>query len=227
MRFLRRALPKRVKDRGVNAPGRWAVPQIVFEELLVNALIHRDYFVEAPIRLFVFDDRVELVSPGALPNHLTADKIRAGNSVIRNPILASFAAKGVLPYRGLGTGIQRALAEWNAIRFVDDPDACTFSAHVALVSEAHGSDEPDHEPKKEPGEPKNMNLNNFQVQLLHFIEEKPSISYNELAQRLDRGRSTVMRHIQELKKRGVLRRIGSARSGHWEIIGSNPSSEAM
>jgi ATP-dependent DNA helicase RecG len=44
----------------------------VFEELLVNALTHRDYFVEAPIRLFVFDNRVELVSPGSLPNHLSA-----------------------------------------------------------------------------------------------------------------------------------------------------------
>ena len=102
--FVLRSLPKQQRDRGVNEPGRPAIPRIVFEELLVNALIHRDYFVEAPVRLFVFEDRIEIVSPGHLPNHLTVEKIRAGNSVLRNPILASFAAKGVLPYRGLGTG---------------------------------------------------------------------------------------------------------------------------
>jgi ATP-dependent DNA helicase RecG len=79
--------------------------------LLVNALVHRDYFIQAPVRLFMLDNRAEIISPGNLPNHLTVEKIRAGNSVIRNPVLASYAAKGVLPYRGLGTGIRRVLAD--------------------------------------------------------------------------------------------------------------------
>lgn len=43
--------------------------------------------------LFVFENRVEIINPGHLPNHLTIEKIRAGNSVQRNPVLASFAAK--------------------------------------------------------------------------------------------------------------------------------------
>jgi len=47
-----------------------------------------------PIRIFVFRDRIEIVSPGHLPNNLTVEKIRTGNSNIRNPILASFVAKG-------------------------------------------------------------------------------------------------------------------------------------
>lgn len=71
-------------------------------------------------------------SPGNLPNHLTVEKIRAGNSVIRNPVLASYAAKGLLPYRGLGTGIRRALADWPAVDLLDDRDACTFTATVRL-----------------------------------------------------------------------------------------------
>ncbi len=64
---------------------------------MVNALVHRDYLIDAPVRIFMFDDRVEIISPGHLPNHLTVAKIRAGNSVIRNPILVSFASKGLLP----------------------------------------------------------------------------------------------------------------------------------
>jgi len=103
---------------------------LVFVELLVNALGHRDYFVSAPIRLFIFDDRLELVSPGHLPNNLTVAKVLAGNSNIRNPILVSHIAKGLLPYRGLGSGVKRALEAWPGIDFTDDQDGCLFTATI-------------------------------------------------------------------------------------------------
>jgi ATP-dependent DNA helicase RecG len=60
--------------------------------------------VSAPIRLFSYEDRFEIISPGRLPGGLTVAKIRAGASSVRNPILASYAAKGLLPYRGQGSG---------------------------------------------------------------------------------------------------------------------------
>ena len=62
-----------------------------------------------------FDDRIEIVSPGHLPDNLTVEKIRAGNSDIRNLILVSHIAKGLLPYRGLASGIQRALGGCGSI----------------------------------------------------------------------------------------------------------------
>jgi ATP-dependent DNA helicase RecG len=129
--FIMRNMRKVQKQKGVNTIGEPEVPQIVFEELLVNALIHRDYFISAPIRLFVFEDRVEIISPGSLPNHLTIEKICAGNSIQRNPILASFAAKGLLPYRGLGTGVRRALQDWPQTQFIDDRDGALF---ISIVS---------------------------------------------------------------------------------------------
>jgi ATP-dependent DNA helicase RecG len=135
--FVLRNLHKVQAGRGVNAPGVPEVPVIVFEELLVNALIHRDYLISAPIRLFVFDDRIDIVSPGHLPNHLTVARIRAGNSIIRNPILASFAAKGLLPYRGLGSGVQRALEAWPRLDFTDDRDGRLFVATVHRDVEDH------------------------------------------------------------------------------------------
>jgi len=107
--FIMRNLRKVQAGRGINAPGQAEIPESVFEELLVNALVHRDYLVNAPIRIFIFDNRIEIISPGHLPNNLTVEKIRAGNSNIRNPILVSYVAKGLLPYHGLGSGIKRAL----------------------------------------------------------------------------------------------------------------------
>lgn len=127
--FVLRNLRREQAGQGVNTLGEVEIPRIVLEELLANALIHRDYFVSAPIRVFVFDNRVEIISPGHLPNNLTVANIRTGNSNIRNPILTSFATK-LLPYRGLGTGILRALKEYPAIDFIDDREGNLFRAVI-------------------------------------------------------------------------------------------------
>jgi ATP-dependent DNA helicase RecG len=123
--FITRNIRHIQGEQNVNSPGRLEIPRIALEELLVNALVHRDYFISAPVRVFIFDDRIEIISPGHLPNHLTIEHIKCGNSNIRNPILASFASK-ILPYRGLGNGIRRALKEYPDIDFVDDREGNQF-----------------------------------------------------------------------------------------------------
>jgi len=128
--FLMRNLHKVQAGQGVNSPGISEIPQVVLEELLVNALIHRDYMVSATIRLFIFDNRIEIISPGHLPNNLTVERIRLGISNIRNPILVSYISKGILPYKGLGSGIKRALELWPEIDFVDDREGCQFTAII-------------------------------------------------------------------------------------------------
>lgn len=130
MAFVKRNLHKVQAGQSFNSPGKPEIPLSVFEELLVNALVHRDYLVEAPIRLLIFTDRIEIISPGHLPNNLTVPKILTGNSNIRNPILLSYVAKGLLPYRGLGSGIKRAVEAWPAIDFKDDREGCLFTATV-------------------------------------------------------------------------------------------------
>jgi len=127
--FILRNLRREQVGQSVNSTGHVEIPKIVLEELLANALMHRDYFVSAPIRIFIFDDRIEIISPGHLPNNLTVANIRSGNSNIRNPILTSYATK-LLPYRGLGNGILRALKEYPEIDFVDDRDGNLFLAVI-------------------------------------------------------------------------------------------------
>ncbi len=129
MSFALRHLRREQAGQGVNVLGELEIPRIVLEELLANALIHRDYFISAPIRVFIFDDRIEVISPGHLPNNLTVANIRSGTSNMRNPVLSSFATR-VLPYRGLGTGILRALREYPAIEFEDDRDRNEFRVTI-------------------------------------------------------------------------------------------------
>lgn len=267
--FVMRNLHKVQAGRGVNAPGTAEIPQSVFEELLVNALVHRDYLVSAPVRLFMFDDRIEIISPGHLPNNLTVEKIRTGNSNIRNPVLVSFAAKGLLPYHGLGSGIKRALSAWPEIEFTDDREGCLFTATVrrvpveeldlvesgaafkgsakadkgALKGQNKGSDA-GNEPLKvqktknkgalkvhiDPNKgatkslydqqdaPLTHPLSKTQRGILNAIRENPEISYDALDEAMGLNRTTVMRNIQKLKEQGYLRRIGSKKTGHWEIL---------
>ena len=205
----------------MNAPGLPEIPESVFEELLVNALVHRDYLVSAPVRLFIFDNRIEIVSPGHLPNNLTVEKIIAGNANIRNPILVSYAAKGLLPYHGLGSGIKRALSGWPRIDFFDDRDGCLFVAKVrrASVENLKLADKDAIKVQgRAPGAPLSAPLTGIQEQLLSFVRSDPAVSYDELAELLQKDRSTIMRNIRKLKDIGILRRVGSRKTGHWEIL---------
>ncbi len=127
--FIKRNLKKTQGSKTINSIGKPEIPDIVFEELLANAFIHRDYFISAPVRLFIFSDRIEIISPGHLPNNLTIENIKRGNSNMRNPILASFATR-ILPYRGIGSGIRRALASYSTIDFEEDRDGNLFTARV-------------------------------------------------------------------------------------------------
>lgn len=129
MSFVLGNIKHKQDQQGINSPGIPEIPRIVLEELIANALIHRDYFVSAPVRLFVFKNRVEIISPGHLPNNLTLENIKAGNSNIRNPLLASYATK-VLPYRGLGNGVIRALKAYPDIEFQDDRSGNQFKAVI-------------------------------------------------------------------------------------------------
>jgi len=116
-------------EQGINSVGQAEIPKIVWEELIANALVHRDYFISAPVRVFVFSNRIEIISPGHLPNNLTIANIKAGNSNTRNPVLASFA-NHILPYRGFGSGILRALEHYRDIDFIDDRDGNLFKCVI-------------------------------------------------------------------------------------------------
>jgi predicted HTH transcriptional regulator len=135
MAFITRNLRHVQSAPSFNSLPKLEIPETVFEEFLVNALVHRDYFVNAPIRLFVFSDRVELISPGCLPNHLDPEHIRYGISNLRNSVLASHAFY-LLPYSGLGSGIPRAIAAWPDIDLVNDREKNQFQViiHRKLVT---------------------------------------------------------------------------------------------
>jgi ATP-dependent DNA helicase RecG len=206
--FVMRNLHKVQAGRGVNSPDLPEIPEAVFEELLVNALVHRDYLVSAPIRLFVFDNRIEIISPGHLPNKLTVEKIRAGNSNIRNPILVSYLAKGLLPYHGLGSGTKRALEKWTAIGFADDHGACLFTAtvHRKPVEELDLIEGLVKTPVETPD------------LIMAVLRAMPSSTLAEVAATIGKSVSAVEWASAKLVGAGKLRYVGPQKGGHWEVL---------
>ncbi|WP_069469977.1 RNA-binding domain-containing protein [Candidatus Marithrix sp. Canyon 246] len=107
------------KDKNFNSNGILEIDEEVLGELIINALVHRDYYINSSIKIFMFHNRVEIISPGKLTNSLTIEKIKSGISIHRNPILNSIC-KTVLPYSGYGSGIKRVININPDIEFIND-----------------------------------------------------------------------------------------------------------
>ena len=108
-----------------NSMGKLEIPYTSLVEFTVNSLVHRSLNMKAPVRIFIFDNRVEIHSPGALPNGLTIEDIKAGTSMPRNMFLFNNAIY-LLPYTGVGSGITRALDEDVNVTFMNNDKAQEF-----------------------------------------------------------------------------------------------------
>ena len=112
-----------------NSNGKLEISEVVLTEAIVNALIHRDYYINSSIKVFIFHNRVEIISPGKLTNSLTVEKIKSGLSIPRNPILSSIA-KNVLPFTGYGSGIRRILEIDPDVEFINDKELEQFKCII-------------------------------------------------------------------------------------------------
>ena len=125
MDFFTRNLHNVQVGEEFNSMGKLEIPYSSLVEFTVNALVHRSLNLKAPVRIFIFDNRVEIHSPGDLPNGLTIDDIKLGTSLPRNMFLFSNAIY-LLPYTGVGSGIIRALDEDINVTFTNNPSAQEF-----------------------------------------------------------------------------------------------------
>ena len=125
MDFFTRNLHNVQVGEEFNSMGKLEIPYSSLVEFTVNALVHRSLNLKAPVRIFIFDNRVEIHSPGDLPNGLTIDDIKLGTSMPRNMFLFSNAIY-LLPYTGVGSGIIRALDEDINVIFTNNPSAQEF-----------------------------------------------------------------------------------------------------
>ena len=143
-----------------NSMGKLELPYTSLVEFTVNSLVHRSLNMKAPVRIFIFDNRVEIHSPGALPNGLTIDDIKAGTSMPRNMFLFNNAIY-LLPYTGVGSGITRALDENIKVTFMNNDKSQEF---VITVWREESNEV---EEKSNQVEPKSNQVEDLDTRLRH------------------------------------------------------------
>lgn len=222
------------KGASFNTLGKLEISEEVLEEVLQNALVHRDLLRSAPIRIFIFDNRVEIISPGALAGGLTEEDIRSGKTFQRNPYMATFATNA-LHYRGIGSGIVRILAEYPEIEIVNDVSGKEFKVIVwrkehQISTQKTGNSTQTSTPKtnnstqtstqKVVGSTQTSTQKtggSTQEQILNILREYPQTSRKELAKIIGITEDGIKKQLANLKKAGMIERIGADNGGHWEV----------
>jgi ATP-dependent DNA helicase RecG len=121
----------RVQQGSFNKNGRSEVPETVFEELLVNAFVHRDYAIQDSIKFYIFDDRIEIRSPGTLPNSLTEEEALKGIGRDRNSQMEAFAYD-LMNYRGARSGLLRARKSIPGLSLINDVEGEEVTVTIPL-----------------------------------------------------------------------------------------------
>jgi len=132
--------------------------------------------------------------------------------IFRNPILVSYAAKGLLPYRGLGSGIKRALAEWPEISFTDDRDGSMFIATV----HRKGLDDIESAEKGSLKSSQKGSQKSSQ-KIIELMKNDPKITVANLALHIGITERAIKKQIGKLKAKGRIRRIGPDKGGSWRV----------
>lgn len=225
IRWLESCLRRTQDGQSFNSVGKLEISETVLEELLQNALVHIDLLKTAAIRLLVFDDRVEIVNPGCVVGGHTIEEVKKGNSFARNPLMAKFCAQ-TMPYRGLGSGIPRVLADKSKVDFLDDKEGNQFTAIVSRpdlstnsVSFIAKSDDKSRGSVEETVEKSVEETVEKSVEKVwRLMKESPHITTLRLAQETGLSRRGVEEIIKSLKKQGRIQRVGPDKGGHWEVI---------
>lgn len=127
--FLTRNLRRMQVEKDFNSQGELEVSIASLSEIVTNGILHRSYVIEAPLRVFIFDNRIEIHSPGLLPEGVSMESIKHGASVPRNKLLFNHGIN-LLPYTGAGSGITRVLKFTPDIKFVNDETLNEFVVTV-------------------------------------------------------------------------------------------------
>ncbi len=176
------------------------IPEAAFREAIANALIHRVWDVESQIRVSMFDDRIEIISPGGLPSGITEDEYLSGKlSVLRNRNLANvFYRLGFVEI--FGTGITRIKQLYE--EGLNQPDFEVSENAIKIVL---------------PVFEKNLNLTEDERKIYKILSKTMLKSISEIAPCVPFGKSKTTQLLKEMGKKGVVKIEGRGRGTKYVI----------
>ena len=195
---------------GIYRQDVYELPTDSVRELIANAVAHRSYLESGNIQVAIFDDRLEVTSPGMLLNNVSIKKMMEGYSKPRNPAIANaFAYMKII--EKWGTGIPRIFRECRDYG-LPDPELIDFDGDFRVNMYRKSLID-----KKQVTEVTEK-VTDIEAKILELISDNPAITTSKLADMLSVTRKTISTHIKIMKKNNVIERIGSDRKGYWKIL---------
>ncbi|MGZ8548919.1 MAG: RNA-binding domain-containing protein [Sulfuricurvum sp.] len=210
--FIKNHLHLKAEILGLQRTETYEIPIPAIREALVNALVHRDYSnFGRDIKVGIYDDVLNIVSPGGLPNGVTLDEVLAGRSEIRNKVVARvFKELGYIEQWGSGLGRIRQLCQ-----AVNNPEPITKETGDFFDIEFLRILSPNVDTGL--GEKLGEKLGETKARILEAITSNPKIAITQLAQHIGISTTAIENNIAQLKQARRLERIGSAKGGYWQV----------
>jgi|LGOV01.1.fsa_nt_gb ATP-dependent DNA helicase RecG len=226
MKFAMIYIAKAGIVKGLQRIDTYEIPLEAIREALVNAVVHRDYSISgADIKFAVFDDRIEITSPGALPKALEIEDILSGRSEIRNKVIARFF-KEIHFIEQWGTGIKKILKACKSagIREPEFRESGLFFK-VILYKNKKEFEQVIHDIENDrlrdnrqtSWEPSLKSSLKTSQKILEIMKENQLITIQELSALLGISDRAIKNNINKLKKQDLIKRIGPAKGGRWEV----------
>jgi ATP-dependent DNA helicase RecG len=219
--FLKKHLNVRSEIHGVNREDIYEIPIEVLREAVVNALMHRDYSITGTqVSIEVYDDRVEIVNPGGLPRGLSVADLGAV-SIRRNELIADLFFR-LHKVERVGMGIRNMKEAMVSAGLREPTFAPDTFFRAVFWRDAHRA--PKHAASDSATGESGLvdglvdGLAENQQKMLQLIGANPRISKRAMATATGISTTSIDNNLAILKSKGLLQRVGSARSGHWELV---------
>jgi len=188
--------------------------QQAFREAWINACVHNDWKQGVPPVIYVFDDRLEIHSIGGIPKGSTKEKFLKGESVpVNKALMRIFIMLDIVEQTGHGVPIVVDKYGESAFEFDDNFIIVTIPfAEVTKNMEV---------PNKVTGKVAckvTGKVTSAEQNILNAIADNPNITILGLSEAIGLSISGIRKNLSKLKEKGILRRVGSDKSGYWEII---------
>ena len=206
---------------------KYELPPEAIREMIINAHCHRNLLDESCIQVAVYDDRLEVTSPGGLYNGLTYEEVMNGHSKIRNKGIANiFSQMGLV--EAWGSGIKRILnaAEEYGLpkpRFQEFDNMFRvelFRINSMIETEKKFGEDSEKRRRKSGDKTEKIldyELTDTQKKIVNLLLADKQLSAAKIAEQLELGSRSIEKNIKKLKEYGILIRHGSPKSGYWEI----------
>jgi ATP-dependent DNA helicase RecG len=215
IKFLQNHLNLNAKIEGLRRVEEYEIPLVALREIVLNAIVHRDYTRNSDIKIAIFDDIVEIISVGGFVNGLTIDEISNGRSELRNKVVANLF-KELQFIESWGSGVEKVQNSCNdkGIKFELAEKGLFVEAVFYRPIKGKNADKISETTEYDRIRP---NTTEYDQLILEYLQANQKITRKEAKSFLELGETKIKELFNKLIDRGLIQRVGAGRSIYYTL----------